>query len=76
MPRQAYLSMAGPTPQGVDLRVAGGLQRLESPQILSFGVSSHSFDVDLIKPMNAPVSIHRLIFNKVASGLKNIGLLP
>jgi hypothetical protein len=49
IPRQACPLMAGPTPKGVDLRVAGGLQRLASPQILSLGVSSQSFGVDLIK---------------------------
>ena len=38
-----------PMPKGIDLRVTGGLQRLASTQILSFGVSSHSFDVDFIK---------------------------
>ena len=54
MPRQAYPLMAGPTSQGVDLRVAGGLQKLVGPQILSFGVSSHSFDVDLIEPVSDP----------------------
>lgn len=47
MPRQAFPSMAGPAPKGVDLWSQGGLQRLESTQILSFGVSSHSFGVDL-----------------------------
>lgn len=41
--------MAGPTPFGVLTSVAGGLQRFASPQILSVGVSSQYFDVDLIK---------------------------
>jgi len=48
--------MAGPAPKGVDLRVAGGLQRLASPQILSFGVSSQSFGVDLIEADDCPQS--------------------
>lgn len=47
MPRQACQLMAGPTSQDVDHMVTGGLQRLTGPQILSFGVSSHTFDVDL-----------------------------
>ena len=54
MPRQVCLSMAGPTSKDVDPRVAGGLQRLVNPQILSFGVSSHSFDVDLIEADDCP----------------------
>lgn len=49
--------MAGPTPKGVDLTVTGGLQRLSGPQNLSFGVSSHSFGVDLIEPMGAAAFI-------------------
>lgn len=47
MPRQACQLMAGPTSQDDDRKVTGGLQRLSGPQNLSFGVSSHTFDVDL-----------------------------
>ena len=44
--------MAGPIPLFGEwrcLRHQGGLQRMASAQILSFGVSSHSFDVALLK---------------------------
>lgn len=67
MPRQVCLSMAGPTSQDVDPRVAGGLQRLVNPQILSFGVSSHSFDVDLIEADDCPRCTHRLHFLQLSS---------
>lgn len=42
--------MAGPTPSG-DALGTGGLQRLNGTQILSYGVSSHSFGVGNIEPM-------------------------